>query len=650
MIAFFRRTLASKLALGLLALIMVAFIITGVFTHELPGGSMVSGSNGDTIATTGGQTLTATDMEQRIRAQYVQYAQRQPGLTMAAFFAQGAFTGMVDQVIGGLALAEYGKKIGLVASKRQVDGSIAAISVFQGVDGKFDEKAYQAVLAQQHLTDSQVRADVSGDLVRRMLYLPATGALTLPDGMVRPYAGMMVEQRFGTIGFVPTGAMVGGAAPTDADLQNFYKAHLIAYTTPERRVLRYALMGRDQVAAAATPTEAEIRKVYDSTPDKYAARETRDLSQVLLDSEAKAKAFKATVTGGKSFADAAKALGFSAADIAIGEKSQAQFTQQSSAAAAAAAFALPQGGVSDPIQSALGWSVVKVNAVKHIAATPYATVRAQIAADLAKQKQDQALAAMVGKVQDSLDAGHGFSDVVKADNLTVVETPAVTGMGMAPDQPGFQPAPELQPLLTAAFKASPDDAPTVETVQQGERYALLSVAKVVPAAPIPFATVKARVASDFAASRANDRAKAIAAAIQAKVKGGMPMADAFKAAPVKLPDVHPTNGRRMDLAQMRGNVPPPLAALFNTPVGGTQLVPAQGNGWYVIHVDKVVPADDKAVAPALAASRPDLVQSVTDEYLEQLSHAARLAVGTKRDETAIARLRARLLTTSSDAQ
>jgi peptidyl-prolyl cis-trans isomerase D len=644
MIAFFRRTLGSKFALGLLALIMLAFIITGVFTHEMPGSSGGGGDGGSGVATVGNQTITSNDMEQRIRAQFNQYAQQQPGLDMASFFAQGAFVGIVDQVIGATALQKFGESLGLVASKKQVDGSIAAIPAFHGVDGKFDRKIYLAALAQQRLNDAQVRDDIAGDLLRRMVMLPVTGALTLPDGLIRPYAGMMVEQRAGEIGFVPVALTGGGTAPTDAEIQTFYKSHIAAYTVPERRVLRYALIGRDQVAATALPTEAEVRKAYDAAGDKYAARETRDLSQVVLDSQAKAQAFKAAVTGGKSFADAAKAAGFGAGDIAIGIKSQTQFAGQTSPAVSAAAFALSQGGVSDPVKSDFGWHVVKVDAIQRIPATPYETARPQLAADIAKDKQDRALADLVGKAQDSLDAGHGFADVAKANSLAIVETAPLTATGLNPDQPDAKPVPELQPLLAAGFKTNPDDAPSLQTIQQGERYALLGVSKVVPAAPKPIAQVKDQVAKDFEASRASDRAKAIATAIQAKINAGTPIADAFKAAPVKLPDVHPTAGRRMDLAQMQGHVPAPLAALFTSKVGGTKLVPAEnGSGWYVVHVAKVTPADATAVAPAVAGSRNDLVQSASNEYLDQLATAAKQAVGVKRNESALALLQARLL-------
>jgi len=641
MLSVFRKS--PKLVVIIFALVALAFIATGVFTHEMPGTGSFTGGNGTTIAKVGSETISATDMEQRIRNQYAQSAQQQPGLDMATFVSQ-AYDVIVEQTIGATALEAFGHSIGLVASKKQIDGSIAAIPAFHGPDGNFSQQVYLAAIAQQHIGDAQVRSDLGGDLIRRMIYLPATGALTLPDGVIKAYAGLLMEQRAGSIGFVPVALTGGGTPPSDADIATFYKAHLPVYTTPERRVLRYTLIGRDQVAAGAIPTEAEIRKVYDTTPDKYAARETRDITQVVLPSEAAAKAFKATVTGGKSFADAAKAAGFGAADIAIGDKSQAQYAAQSSPAVAAAAFALPQGGVSDPIKSDFGWHVVKIGGITRIAATPYATARPQIAGDLAKAKQDTALAALLAKVQDALASGQGLADVAKANGLSTVDTPAITAGGIVPDQPGYKAAPELQPLLQPGFKAMPDDPATVQPIQPGERYAMLAVARVVPAAPIPLAQAKPRVVADVTAFRASERAKAIATAIVAKVKGGTAMDAAFKAAPVKLPDIHMTTGRRMDLAKLQGQVPPPLAALFRAPIGGTQLVPAgNGSGWYIVHVDKATPATDAEVAPAVAGSRGDLVQSANDEYLEQLADAAKLAVGARRDETAIVTLRAKLL-------
>jgi peptidyl-prolyl cis-trans isomerase D len=643
MLSLFRNS--PKLVVVIFALVALAFIATGVITREMPGMSGGgSPSSTGAVATIGDASISPEDIEQRIRNRYQQATQQQPSLDMATFLSGGTFEAAVDQVIGAEAMEQYARQLGLAASDKQIDGSIAAIPAFRGPDGKFSQQVYENVLQQQHLTDKAVRGDFAGDMLRQMLYLPVTGALTLPDGLVKPYANLLMETRAGEIGFVPLSAAQGGNPPAAAELQAFYKAHLIAYTTPERRALRYALMGRDQVAAKAVPTDAEIRKVFDTNPDKYAARETRDLSQVVLSDEAKAKAFKASISGGKSFAEAAQAAGFSAADTGVGVKTQAQFAQQAGGAVATAAFAAPQGGVTDPVKSDFGWVVVKVNAVEHVAGTPFETARTQITADLVKAKQDKALADLVAKAQDSLDNGQGLGDIAKANGLTVIETPTLTASGIDPDHPDYKAPAEVQPLLAPGFKSNPDDPASVQTVLANERYALLGVGRVVPAAPIPFAQVQDRVKADFLAQRANDAAKKIATDIQAKVKAGASMADAFAKAPVKLEAPKETGGRRMDLARMQGNVPPPVAALFSTTVGSAKIVPAPGGqGWYVVHVSKVTPVDDKLLAPMAQASRGDLLQAANEEYLAQLASAAKIAVGAKRDEGAIQAVRAKLL-------
>lgn len=643
MLSIFRKS--PKLVVVIFALVALAFVATGVITHEMPGmgGSARGGSSAGAIATVGDTSISPDDMEQRIRNRYQQAAQQQPNLDMASFLANGTFEAAVSQAIGSEAMEQYARQLGLAASDKQINGAIAQIPAFRGPDGKFSQQVYEGVIQQQHLTDKSVREDFASDLLRQMLYLPVTGALTLPDGLVKPYANLLLETRAGEIGFVPIAA-VQGATPTDADLQGFYKSHIAAYTTPERRVLRYALMGRDQVAAKAVPTDAEIKQVFDANPDKYAARETRDLAQVVLPDETKAKAFKASVSGGKSFAEAAQAAGFSAADTGVGVKTQAQFAQQAGAAVATAAFAAPQGGVTDPVKSDFGWVVVKVNAVTKVAATPYDTAKTQITADLVKTKQDKALADLIAKAQDSLDNGQGFADVVKANGLTIVETPALTSLGANPDQADYKAPAEVQPLLAPGFKGSPDDPASVQTVTANERYALLTIGKVVPSTPIPFAQVQDRVKTDFVAFRANDAAKKIATDLQARVKAGTSMADAFAHAPVKLEAPKATQGRRADLARLQGNVPPPIAALFSATIGSAKLVPAPGGqGWYVVHVSKVTPADDKSLAPMTQMTRGDLTQAANEEYLDQLAGAAKIAVGAKRDEGAIQALRAKLL-------
>ena len=72
-ISFFRRALSSWLVLGLLGLILVAFIITGVGT---PSGLGLTGGDGDTAATVGGDSVGSAEVTQALQRQ-LQPAQQQ---------------------------------------------------------------------------------------------------------------------------------------------------------------------------------------------------------------------------------------------------------------------------------------------------------------------------------------------------------------------------------------------------------------------------------------------------------------------------------------------------------------------------------------------------------------------------------------------
>jgi peptidyl-prolyl cis-trans isomerase D len=645
MLTFFRRALSSWVVLGLLGLLIVAFIVTGVGTPDGLGTESLGGS-GDAIATIDGEKLRASEISRRaegeLRAVRAQSEQNKD-LDMATFVAQGGIDQTIDQTIGARALELWARKQGMTASDKLIDGEIGSIAAFAGPTGKFDRQAFDAILQRERISERDLRGDIAGDLIRRQLLIPITGATRAPASLVAPFASLLLEARTGTIGVVPAQAMGAATPPSDADVNAFYGKNLARYTIPERRVIRYALFGRDQLAEAARPTEAEIAAFYKANADTYAGKQTRTLSQIILDSEAKARALAAAVRGGTSFAAAAAAQGFAASDLALGDRSQADLAKLASPAVAAAAFAAPQGAITDPVRSPLGWHVLKVDAIKTVAGRPLDQVRAEIAASLARQKTDEALAAMVAKIEDDIAGGQSFDDVVKAHKLTVVTTPPVLASGQSPDQPGFQAPPELAVLLKNAFVAAPDEDPTVETIGAGQSFALLGVQRVIPAAPAPLAKIRAQVAADVAAERAFQRARQIADGIVAKAKTGVPLAKAFADTGLKLPAPQPAGGRQIDLARSQTPAPPPLALMFNMRQGDTKILAAPNQqGWFVIHLDRIVQSDARSAPGLVEATRSQFVEVLGREYAEQFSTAVQKSLGVKRDAAAIARLKTSL--------
>ncbi len=80
MLSFFRRALSSWVMIGLLGLLMIAFIVTGVGTPSSLGALGSLGSN--EIVRAGDRTLEVNDVAQRMQLELRQAREQQPELTM----------------------------------------------------------------------------------------------------------------------------------------------------------------------------------------------------------------------------------------------------------------------------------------------------------------------------------------------------------------------------------------------------------------------------------------------------------------------------------------------------------------------------------------------------------------------------------------
>jgi peptidyl-prolyl cis-trans isomerase D len=640
MLNIFRRGIVSKIMLGVLALAVFAILITGFGTDGMGGlGGLSAGPGGDTLVAVEDERISSLEITDQVNRQLARAREQQPELDVGTFLRTGAYEEILRQLVAQKALLAFAEDIGITASKRMVDGEIASIPAFKNLAGQFDQTAFRAALQRENISEAQLREDLAATLIQRQILLPAAASARVPQEMALQYASLLLEQRSGTVGLVPAAAMGAGREPSDAEVAAFYRENQGRYTIPERRVLRYAMIGPEQAAGTARASEAEIAAAYQANQEKYGAKESRTLSQVIFPTEAAARAFAAQVAGGANFAAAAGPN-----LIAVEKQTKAQFTNLTSPAVANAAYSALQGAVTPPIQSPFGWHVVRVESIERTPATPLAAARPELEAQITQRKQVEALGALVTRVEDALGEGSSFEEVARANGLAVQETPPITATGAQPGVAGWRPSPELAPLLKSAFERAPDEDPAVETIVPDQRFAVLAIGRVVPAAPPPLAQIAPIVKADLARRRAAERARAVATALVAKINAGVPAARAFAEADVRLPAPERVQARRVDIAQPNRPVPPPLAMLFSLPQGKARLLPAPGGqGWFVVHLENRVPGNARTAPGLVQATMSQFQRFVGEEYAQQFGRAVQKLQDIKRNEEAIRKTRSQLL-------
>lgn len=635
MISFFRRWLSSWIFLGVLALVLVAFIVTGVDTNF---GGAAGGGGGSAVARAGDTKITAGELVQRAQNQFEAARREQPGLEQKAFLAGGGFENIAEALIGARALEDWGREQGFAIGKRLVDAQLAGMPAFRGVTGQFDAAAMRAALAQARISEKQLRADIASDLLRNQILTPIAAAAPASAALARPYAAVLLEQRIGQVAIIPFAALADPRQPSDAEIAAAYKANIAAYTRPEARVLRYALFGPAQVAGQAIPAEGDIATYYRENIASYAAKESRTLTQVITPSETLARSITAAARAGTPLKAAAAKSGLEATTLP--DQSRADYARTASDAIAAQAFSAAKGDVVGPLKGAFGWYVVRIDALTARPARSLDQVRPEIVATLTRQRGDEALSQLAGRIEDAIADGASLAEVAASNKLAVVETPPILSTGQAIDQPAWKAPPELAALLKTGFDISADDRPVVETVTKDQLFAVLGVAKVIAPTPIPLAEVREAVARDIIVKRAARRARAVADRITAAVNRGTPLARAVADSGVKLPAPQPARARQLDVAQAQqngGQVPPPVRTLFTLQKGKAKLSEAeQGGALFVTVLDQVI-SGDVATAPGLLdRTRQELSGTYSSELGEQFMRAVEADVEIKRYPEAIA--------------
>jgi len=363
MIHFLRSLFQSKLGVAItiafVAVIGLAFGIGDVASNATFGG--VSG--GDRVAVVGDTRIDASTLSMNLTNALEEAKQQEPTLTMQVFLARGGMDRVLDQLLQRSALAEFARQHGMRAGDRLIDSELLQIPAFRGPDGSFDKTAFLATIRQRGLSEEAVRNDLAMNLIARQLLTPITFSPVMPQSMGQRYAALLRETRKGSVSVLPSAAFAPTGAPTDAQLQAYYRDNSDDYIRPERRVIRYASFGSEALGNLPAPTAAQISQRYQRDRTQYAPSVRRKFTQLVVPTQDAARAIVAEVAGGKSLDTAAREKGL--ATTSVGPVTQTELAGSASAAVAQAAFAAQRGAIATPARGGLGWFVLRVDEINN---------------------------------------------------------------------------------------------------------------------------------------------------------------------------------------------------------------------------------------------------------------------------------------------
>ncbi|HEX5146405.1 MAG TPA: peptidyl-prolyl cis-trans isomerase [Conexibacter sp.] len=192
--------------------------------------------------------------------------------------------------------------------------------------------------------------------------------------------------------------------PTEAAYQRFLKQSGMTQADVEERVRIQALaqaLTRKVQDSAAPVTDAQIQSYFARNRAQFAVPERRDVQLILTRTRAQADAAKAAVSGGTSWAAAAKQYSTDAASKATGGELRGVSQGQQDRAFDEAAFRAKKGVIVGPVKGQFGYYVVRVVAITPARQTPLSQARPQIRQLLQQQGQQTKMSTFVRNFQEN---------------------------------------------------------------------------------------------------------------------------------------------------------------------------------------------------------------------------------------------------------
>ena len=537
---------------------------------------------------------------------------------------------VLQTVISEAALDEDARRMGLAQSDAEVMRAIYNDPNFKGPSGQFDPGRFTQIIRQIGYNEQRYIAEQRKVGLRRQIAGTITAGLEPSKTQIDALVRFQNEQR--SMDYVKLDAAQAGtiAEPSPEQLAAYYEDHKTQFRAPEFRKIGFVVMTPDELAKWSTVSDEDAKKAFDANQARLATAERRQLSQIVFPNADEAKAARDKIAAGTSFEDIAKERGSTPSDIDLGKVSKAEVIDP---AVADAAFALPSGDVSLPVQGRFGTVLVKVGEITAGTTPSYDSVAPAIKRDLARERAIAQVADLHNKMEDERGGGSNVVEAAKKLGLTPVTIEAVDRSGRGPDGQPVAGIPQGVNVVQQAF--SSDVGVDNEAINFNGGYVYYDVVGITPSRERPLDEVKDQVATRWREQQISDRLRTKATDMMQQLTQGSELASLAAADNLKVETA--ANFKRD--ATVPGVPTTAVEAAFRAAkdaAGQTQ--GASGSEWIVYRVTNIsAPAVD-AASEDIKKLTETLQRGLNEEQIAQYIATVEKQVGTSINQAAFAQV------------
>ena len=624
-----RRASQTWVAKALLIVLVGSFAVWGVSS------SLVTGTS-SSVVTVGDVKVSPTDFRLAYERQVATMSQRF-GMRLNAEQARafGIENQVFAELVAGAALDQLSRDMNLGLSEGRLARLIADDPAFRGVNGQFDRTAFSAILRNAGLRENDYISNRSQVAIRTQVVEAVSDGYKAPDVLTNALRQYRNEARTIDYLLLSNANIDPVKAPGDDVLAPWFEQNKAKYRAPEYRKFAYVALEPKDIVDTAAITDEALQADYDKTKDKYRTPAMRTIEQLTFADRAAADAAAAKLAAGTTFDALVTEQGKTAADVLLGDFTEANVPDQKFAAPAFAVAA--NGGTTPVIDGTFGPIILRVTNIRPETVKTFDEVKEALRTELALSEAADGILAVHDRMEDARAEGLSLTEAAAKNNLKAVTVDAADAQGN--DQKGEEIAglPEEAALLGEVFKT--DVGTETQPINVGrEGYAWFEVLDVIPDRDRTLDEVRDRVVADWTAEQQRQALAKKAEELAERVRKGGDIAAIAGELGMAVENKVGLNRGAQDPVLS----PAAVAAAFGGPVGHVASTPGvDGEGQILLKVTQVntdtatdaLSGDEQQIAAVARASGDDIL----DQMVSALQTAYGVSINRTLAEQSIAR-------------
>ena len=427
MLDFLRKKKRSWIITILLGLIIVVFI-------AFYGGSQQPTGVASHVAEINGESISQREFIVHYQRAVERYREMFKGsLTPELLKNLNIKQSLLEEMIEARLVLQEARRLGLSATDEELMNAIAQVPEFH-VNGRFNKERYIQLLRANRLTPAQFEEDQRKQLtIQRLLGVLADAAHVTEAEVRERYR---FEQEKINLQFIRFSVRdnLSDVKITDEDVQKFYDRNKESLKEPLKVQVEYIPYSFEQFSGPVQLTDKEVEDYYNSnratkftTPKQAKVRYVMVRLDAVADAKQKeaaqvrANRIVAEARGGKSFAELAKKESQDPSAEKGGEigwLNQGQLPE----ALDKQIFALNKGEISEPIETPVGFHIVKVEDIKEEKTLSLAEAKPVITRELKLEKGKYEAAKIADRDREKAASGNDLAKLAQENGLSLKTT------------------------------------------------------------------------------------------------------------------------------------------------------------------------------------------------------------------------------------